>query len=369
MQAGINRRMGAMKSEKEKMLAGELFDPRDPELSRERERCREIFRRFNATPESQKDETQRLLGELFGKATDAWIQQPFFCDYGTNITLGTGVFFNFNCVVLDVAPVTIGDHVLVGPAVQIYTATHPVDPVERRSGLESGKPVSIGSDVWLGGGVIICPGVTIGDRAVIGAGSVVVRDIPADAVAAGNPARVIRMLAPASENAPAITIRTETPADHAAITAVTVEAFKTLELSGHTEQFIIAALRAASALSVSLVAELGGKVVGHIAFSPIAISDGTTNWYGLGPVSVLPELHRRGIGKALVREGLARLRAMNAGGCCLVGHPEYYTKFGFRNAPELVLEGVPPEVFFALPLDGRMPRGTVTFHEAFTADH
>ena len=166
-----------------------------------------------------------------------------------------------------------------------------------------------------------------------------------------------------------IAIRNELPSDIEAISMVTVEAFKTLEISRHTEQFIVVALRAANALSVSLVAELDGRVVGHIAFSPIAISDGTLNWYGLGPVSVLPELQRKGIGKALIQEGLVRLKALKAGGCCLVGHPEYYTKFGFGNAPELVFDGVPPEVFFALSFDGCMPHGKVAFHDAFKADH
>lgn len=151
------------------------------------------------------------------------------------------------------------------------------------------------------------------------------------------------------------------------MTAVTVAAFKTLESSHHTEQFIVAALRAAGALAVSLVAELDGRVVGHIAFSPVTLSDGTRGWYGLGPVSVLPELQRQGIGKALVKEGLSRLQAMHARGCCLVGDPDYYRQFGFRNAPGLALEGVPPEFFFALPFDGPMPQGTVAFHEAFGA--
>jgi len=118
---------------------------------------------------------------------------------------------------------------------------------------------------------------------------------------------------------------------------------------------------------VSLVAELDGRVVGHIAFSPVAFSDGTRDWYGLGPVSVLPEYQRQGIGRALVKEGLSRLKAMHARGCCLVGHPDYYRQFGFRNAPGLMLEGVPPEFFFALPFDGPMPQGTVAFHEAFAA--
>src|SRR3989339_1147531 len=144
---------------------------------------------------------------------------------------------------------------------------------------------------------------------------------------------------------PKIVIRSETDADVGAITEVTVAAFKTLVVSNHTEQFIIAALRAAGALTLSLVAELEGHVIGHIAFSPVTLSDGTPNWYGLGPVSVLPAYQRQGVGKALIREGLARLKAMNAQGCCLVGHPDYYRKFGFINMPGLVLEGVPQEVF------------------------
>jgi putative acetyltransferase len=167
---------------------------------------------------------------------------------------------------------------------------------------------------------------------------------------------------------PKIVIRSETDADVSAITEVTVAAFKTLEISHHTEQFIIAALRAAKALTLSLVAEADGRVIGHIAFSPVTISDGTRNWYGLGPVSVLPEYQRRGIGSALIREGLSRLKALGAGGCCLVGHPEYYRRFGFENAPGLVCEGVPQDVFFALSIDGHVPQGTVEFHEAFKAD-
>ena len=163
-------------------------------------------------------------------------------------------------------------------------------------------------------------------------------------------------------------IRSETDADVGAITEVTVAAFTTLKISNHTEQFIIAALRIAKALTISLVAEVDGRVIGHIAFSPLTISDGTRNWYGLGPVSVLPEYQRQGIGKALIREGLSRLKAMNAQGCCLVGHPDYYRKFGFKNMPGLVYEGVPQEVFFALSFDGHTPQGTVTFHDGFKAD-
>lgn len=165
-----------------------------------------------------------------------------------------------------------------------------------------------------------------------------------------------------------VVIRNETDADVSAISEVTVAAFKTLEISNHTEQFIITALRAANALTVSLVAEVDDRVIGHISFSPLTISDGTRNWYGLGPVSVLPKYQRQGIGKALVKEGLSRLKDMNAQGCCLVGHPDYYRKFGFKNMPRLVLEGVPQEVFFALSFDGHTPQGTVTFHDAFKAN-
>lgn len=162
-------------------------------------------------------------------------------------------------------------------------------------------------------------------------------------------------------------IRNETPADISAITEVTLAAFKTLDVSNQTEHFIVEALRAAKALAVSLVAELEGRVVGHIAFSPVTMSDGTPGWYGLGPVSVLPELQRQGIGSALIKEGLARLKALGAQGCCLVGHPDYYGRFGFRNGEGLGLEGVPPEAFFALAFSGPMPQGSVTFHEAFMA--
>jgi putative acetyltransferase len=165
-----------------------------------------------------------------------------------------------------------------------------------------------------------------------------------------------------------VVIRNETRADTEAITEVTIAAFNSLEISNHREQFIIEALRTAKALTVSLVAELNGRVIGHIAFSPVSISDGTKDWYGLGPISVLPEYQRQGIGKALIQEGLQRLRDHHAQGCCLVGHPDYYRKFGFRNMPGLVLEGVPQEVFFALSFDGHAPQGTVTFHEGFTAD-
>jgi len=167
---------------------------------------------------------------------------------------------------------------------------------------------------------------------------------------------------------PKIVIRRETDSDVSAITEVTAAAFKTLEISNHTEQFIITALRAAKALTLSLVAEADGRVIGHIAFSPVTISDDTRNWYGLGPVSVLPEYQRQGIGKALIQEGLSRLKDMNAQGCCLVGHPDYYRKFGFSNMSGLVHEGVPQDVFFALSFDGHIPQGTVTFHEGFKAD-
>ncbi len=163
-------------------------------------------------------------------------------------------------------------------------------------------------------------------------------------------------------------IRPETDADSDAITEVTAAAFQDMEFSDQMEPFVITGLRAAGALTISLVAERDDRVVGHIAFSPVTLSDGTPDWFGLGPVSVLPASQRQGIGKALIREGLSRLKALKARGCCLVGHPEYYRRFGFKNVSSLVYEGVPREVFFVLSFDGHIPHGTVTFHPAFKAE-
>jgi len=162
-------------------------------------------------------------------------------------------------------------------------------------------------------------------------------------------------------------IRKETEADFEAITEVTIAAFKTLAISNHTEQFIIKALRAAGVLTISLVAEIDGRVVGHIAFSPVTLSDGSTGWYGLGPVSVLPEHQKQGIGKALITKGLSLLKEAGGQGCALVGDPNYYKRFGFRNYPELVHEGIPQEFFVVLPFYKQVPPGTVVFHEGFQA--
>ena len=183
-----------MPSEREKMLAGDLYDALDPELVLARNRARDLCQELNASRESETESRRTILRELFASGGDTvWMQPPFYCDYGSNIVLGERVFFNFNCVVLDVCKVTIGDFTLFGPAVQIYTAMHPMDPALRRI-QEFGEPIEIGSDVWVGGGAIICPGVKIGPKSVIGAGSVVTRDIPAGVFAAGNPCRVIRAI-------------------------------------------------------------------------------------------------------------------------------------------------------------------------------
>jgi maltose O-acetyltransferase len=183
-----------MSSERQKMLAGELYDPLDPELVAARIHARDLCQALNTTSEAQQDERRRILRVLFGSGGDTvWMQPPFFCDYGSNIDLGERVFFNFNCVVLDVCGVRIGDYSLFGPAVQIYTAMHPLEAEQRRRE-EFGKPIEIGSDVWVGGGAIILAGVRIGSRTVMGAGSVVTRDVPDDVFAAGNPCRVIRAI-------------------------------------------------------------------------------------------------------------------------------------------------------------------------------
>jgi maltose O-acetyltransferase len=178
--------------EREKMLAGELYDPLDGELVAARERARDLCHALNDTRESQQAERRRILQDLFGAGGDTvWMQPPFSCDYGSNIYLGKRVFFNFNCIVLDVCEVRIGDYTLFGPGAQILTPLHPFDAALRREN-EFGKPVDIGADVWFGAGALILAGVKIGSRAVIGAGSVVTRDIPAGVFAAGNPCRVVR---------------------------------------------------------------------------------------------------------------------------------------------------------------------------------
>lgn len=162
-------------------------------------------------------------------------------------------------------------------------------------------------------------------------------------------------------------VKNERAADIAAIAEVTEAAFKNHPISNHTEQFIIKALRTAGALTLSLVAERAGQVVGHIAFSPITISDGATGWYGLGPVSVLPDYQKQGIGKSLINEGLSLLKDMGAKGCALVGDPNYYKRFGFKNYLELIHEGIPQEFFLVLPFTEKIPKGTVVFHEGFWA--
>ena len=162
-------------------------------------------------------------------------------------------------------------------------------------------------------------------------------------------------------------IRNETKENIDAISEVTIAAFKNLQISNKTEQFIIHELRNANALTISLVAEIDGCVVGHIAFSPVKISDGSKNWFGLGPISVTPKLQKQGIGKSLINKGLSIVKAQGGKGCALVGDPGYYQQFGFRNIPNLVHEGVPQEVFLVLPFDNKIPQGTVVFHEGFLA--
>ena len=181
-----------MRTERQKMLAGELYDPMDTELVEGRVRARDLCQTLNSSRDAEEEKRRGILTELFGRGGDTvWMQPPFFCDYGSNIELGERVFFNFNCVVLDVCKVKIGDFTLFGPAVQILTPMHPWNALQRRKE-EFGKPIEIGSDVWVGGGAIILPGVNIGSQTVIGAGSIVTRDMPEGVFAAGNPCRVVR---------------------------------------------------------------------------------------------------------------------------------------------------------------------------------
>jgi len=175
------------------MLRGELYLASDPVLAAELARGQALLERYNATPEADRDERDRLLRELLGEVGEGvTIRSGFRCDYGTNISIGAGTFVNFDCVLLDVAPIRIGAACQLATCVQLLTAAHPIDPEPRRLGWEYGQPITIGDNVWLGGGAIVCPGVTIGDDTVVGAGSVVTRDLPAGVVAYGNPARAQR---------------------------------------------------------------------------------------------------------------------------------------------------------------------------------
>ncbi len=181
--------MSMQMTEKEKMLSGQLYNPMDSILSKERYRARLKFQKINSLTDDQIKERNKLFKELIGQYDRSfWIEPPFYCDYGYNIRLGKKVFINFNCCILDVSKVKIGDNVFMGPNVQIYTATHPLDKKTRNSLLEYAKPITIGNDVWIGGGAIICPGVNVGNGAIIAAGAVVVKDVPDNVMVAGNPA-------------------------------------------------------------------------------------------------------------------------------------------------------------------------------------
>jgi len=178
---------------KERMLRGEPYLADDPELSADRARAQELLARFNATPPGERELQDRLLRELLGEVgEDVFVRPGFRCDYGSYISIGAGTFVNFDCVMLDVAPIRIGAACQLATAVQLLTPTHPIDPEPRRQGWEAAAPITIGDNVWLGGGAIVCPGVTIGDDTVVGAGAVVTRNLPAGVVAFGNPARVQR---------------------------------------------------------------------------------------------------------------------------------------------------------------------------------
>jgi maltose O-acetyltransferase len=182
-----------MDTEREKMLRGEPYDPSDPELVDARRRARELTAEFNDTMPGATDRRRSLLRDLLGTVGgEVHVEPPFRCDYGDHISVGDGFYANFDCVVLDVCPVEFGEHCLLGPGVHVYTATHPLDPEERASGLESGRSVAIGDDVWIGGQAVVNPGVTVGDGAVIGSGAVVTDDVPPNVVVQGNPAEVVR---------------------------------------------------------------------------------------------------------------------------------------------------------------------------------
>jgi maltose O-acetyltransferase len=181
---------------KERMLHGELYRADDPELVADLARAQELLERYNGTRHDEQEARDRLLRELLGEVgDDVVVKPPFRCDYGSQIAIGAGTFVNYGCVMLDVVSIRIGAACQIATNVQLLAATHPVEPEPRREGWEYGRPIAIGDNVWLGGGAIVCPGVTIGNDTVVGAGAVVTRDLPAGVVAVGNPARVLRTIA------------------------------------------------------------------------------------------------------------------------------------------------------------------------------
>ncbi len=182
-----------MKTEKEKMLAGELYRPDDKQLTEERLQARRLTRLYNETKETELEERYCLLNQLLGEVgQELTIEPNFHCDYGSNIYLGEDFFANFGCVFLDVCEIHIGNNCMLGPGVQLYTATHPLEAAIRNSGVEFARPIRIGNHVWIGGSAVINPGVTIGDNAIIASGAVVTKDVPAGAIVGGNPAKVIK---------------------------------------------------------------------------------------------------------------------------------------------------------------------------------
>lgn len=191
-----------MSTEKEKMLSGQLYLASDEVLSDERLFARKLLKQLNESDPEDVRLRNQIFKELLGDiGKEFWIEPPFYCDYGYNIKAGRQVYFNFDCVILDVSQVVIGDRCLFGPKVQIYTATHPINWKVRGSLLEYGSPITIGSDVWVGGGAILCPGINIGDRSIIAAGAVVTRNVPADVLVGGNPAKIIKQLENKDESA------------------------------------------------------------------------------------------------------------------------------------------------------------------------
>ncbi|MBC3758083.1 sugar O-acetyltransferase [Hyunsoonleella sp. SJ7] len=182
-------------TEKEKMIAGEMYNPKDEQLVEERHMARLLFQKANSLNDDNKTERNRLLYQLMPQAgKNLWIEPPFYCDYGYNIKAGDNVFMNFNCCILDVCPVNIGDNTMFGPNVQIYTATHPLEHKARNSGKEFAKPINIGKNVWIGGSAVLCPGVSIGNNVVVGAGAIVTKSFPDDVFIAGNPAKIIKTI-------------------------------------------------------------------------------------------------------------------------------------------------------------------------------
>lgn len=325
-------------TELDKLKAGQPFWNSDPEIAARKRAARSLADAFNATPEKEPEQRRKLLQELFGDCPDdVFIKPPFHCDYGFQIHLGKNFFANFQCVMLDAAPITIGDNCLMGPQTCLYTVNHPMDALTRTANYVYARPITIGNNVWFGGNCVVLSGITIGDNAVIGAGSVVTKDVPANAVVAGNPAKILRYI----DNTPSV--RTAVPEDLAQLAAIEAACFPKSEAA--SEETLAGRLAVYS--DHFWVLEAHGAIVsfinGMVTDAPTIRDEMYENpglhnpqgqYQAIFGVNTLPAFRRQGCAAAVMEQVISAAGAQGRRGCILTCKESlipYYEKFGFQN--------------------------------------